>query len=118
MAFKILHEELGSGYADVAAYQADDGRMIIAGLRGVFNPNLTNDTVVDIFVREPGQPIPIGAPLHTSKTVHKGDCVALDRQGRELLIFCGTHATGEPPGPNNKRRIFIEKDAISNFFPE
>lgn len=118
MAFKVFHEELGSGYADVASYPADDGKMIVAGLRGVFNPNLTNHTEVDVFVRVPGQPIPLDRPVYTSRTVYKGDCIALDRQGRELIIFAGTHATGEPPAPNNKRRIFIEKDSFVFFDDE
>lgn len=115
MAFKIFHEELGSGYADVASYPADDGKMIVAGIRGVFAPKLTNRTAVDVFVRVKGQSIPISEPVYSAETIHKGDCIALDKQGRELIIFAGTHATGEPPDPNNKRRIFLEKDSFVLF---
>lgn len=117
MAFKIFHEELGGGYIASASYPADDGRMIVAQIKGVYAPNLTNRTLVEVFVREPGQPIPIGNPIYSSETQFKADTIALDRQGRELIIFCGTHAVGEPPGPNNKRRIFIEKDSVRDFFP-
>lgn len=114
--FHILHTERGGGYTDIAVYPTSGDTMVIAGIRQMFAPRVTNKSAIDIYVRGVGQPFP-ATPTYTRYTKHKADSIALKKYGRELQIFCGTHTTDQPLDPNGARDFFLEKDEIANVFP-
>lgn len=115
--FHVLTEQLGGGYSATDTYpnKGEVEPIVFAGVRQVFAPRITNISAVDLFVRFPGQAWP-QTPMMTRYTVHKADTITLRRVGMELQIYCGTHQTDAPLGPNGERPYYQEKDQIPNFF--
>lgn len=121
--FHVLHTAHGGGYSATATYplDADAERVpvvVFAGVRQVFNPRITNVSAIDLYVRRIGEPWP-QVPTLTRYTLNKADTVTLCKNGLELQIYCGTHATGEGTlDPYGARDFWLEKDQIPDFFQE
>lgn len=120
--FHVLHQSHGGGYTASDVYPKDGDRIspivVFAGVRQVFDPRITNVSAVDIYVRRPGEPWP-QVPTMTRYTLNKADTVNVVKNGRELQLYCGTHATGNGVLDEfGARDYWCEKDQIPDFFPE
>ena len=120
--FHVLHSAHGGGYSASDVYPKDGDRIspivVFAGVRQVFAPRITNVSAVDIYVRRPGESWP-QTPTMTRYPINKADTVSICKNGRELQVYCGTHATGDGVQDLNGARAFwLEKDQIPDFFPE
>lgn len=113
---RIVLSFMGSSIIDMATYPADDTKSIVAILRPVFAPKLTNDVAIDVYVRTTGTEFK-DRLIKTCYPNFKADTVGLDRDGTTLKVFAGTHDPDKTKvDANGKRPNQLEVEDVLAVF--
>lgn len=111
--FDIIHNRTGAGYTDVEARIDASGKQFLA-VSVAPNAENTNITQIELYIAAAGAPFP-QAPDHVFTTPagqgDKIDAVALERSGRDLIVYGATHA----PGAGNRALHVVAKKLLNVF---